>query len=85
MGGSNHELSKEFLHWFHPHELFHGGCPAWFFKTPFPEDFNSPVGDCLEYKQGLANLSVTNLKLTGVICGQEGGLEGAGKKSAVCG
>ena len=28
-----------------PHELFHGGRPAWFFKAPFPEDFKSPVGD----------------------------------------
>ena len=32
------------------HELFHGGRPAWFFKTPFPEDFKSPVGDWLEHK-----------------------------------
>ena len=35
---------------FTPHELFHGGRPAWFFKTPFPEDFKSPVGDWLEHK-----------------------------------
>ena len=33
---------------FTPHELFHGGRPAWFFKTRFAEDFKSPVGDCLE-------------------------------------
>ena len=29
---------------FTPHALFHGGRPAWFLKTPFPEDFRSPVG-----------------------------------------
>ena len=34
-----------------PHELFHGGCPAWFFKSPFPEDYKSPVGDWLESEQ----------------------------------
>ena len=28
-----------------PHELFHGGRLTWFFKTPFPEDYKSPVGD----------------------------------------
>ena len=38
-----------------PHELLHGGRPAWFFKTPFPEDYNSPVGDWLEHRQGLSN------------------------------
>ena len=31
-----------------PHKLFRGGHPAWFFKTPFPEDYKSPVGDWLE-------------------------------------
>ena len=35
---------------FTPHKLFHGGRPAWFFKTPFAEDFKSPVGDWLEHK-----------------------------------
>ena len=30
---------------FTPHELCDGGRPAWFFKTSFPEDFKSPVGD----------------------------------------
>ena len=25
-----------------PQELFHGGRSAWFFKTPFPEDYKSP-------------------------------------------
>ena len=47
---------------FTPHELFHGGRPAWFFKTPFPEDFKSPVGDWLEHKQFLANQAGTNLR-----------------------
>ena len=47
---------------FIPHELFHGGRPAWFFKTPFPEDFKSPVGDWLEHKQSLANQAETNLR-----------------------
>ena len=45
-----------------PHEVFHGGCPAWFFKTPFPEDYRSPVGDWLEDRQDLANLARANLK-----------------------
>ena len=47
---------------YNPHELFHGGRPAWFFKTPFPEDYKSPVGDWLEYRQDLANLARANLK-----------------------
>ena len=47
---------------FTPHELFHGGRPAWFFKAPFPEDFKSPVGDWLEHKQSLANQAGTNLR-----------------------
>ena len=47
---------------FTPHQLFHGGRPAWFFKTPFPEDFKSPVGDWLEHKQSLANQAGTKLR-----------------------
>ena len=47
---------------FTPHELFHGGRPAWFFKTPFPEDFKSPVGDWPENKQSMANKAGTNLR-----------------------
>ena len=47
---------------FTPHELFHGGRPAWFFKTPFLEDFRSPVGDWLEQKQSMANQAGTNLR-----------------------
>ena len=47
---------------FTPHELFHGGRPAWFFKPPCPEDFKSPVGDWLEHKQSLANQAWTNLR-----------------------
>ena len=45
-----------------PHELFHGGRPAWFFKTPFPDDYKSPVGDWLDHRQDLANLARANLK-----------------------
>ena len=45
-----------------PHELFHGGRPAWFFKTPFAEDYKSPIGDWLEHRQDLANLPRANLK-----------------------
>ena len=45
---------------FTPHELFHGGRPAWFFKTTFPEDFKSLVGDWLEYKQSMANQDATD-------------------------
>ena len=47
---------------FTPHELFHGGQPAWFFKTPFPEDLKRPVGNWLEYKQSMANEAGTNLR-----------------------
>ena len=36
------------------HERFHGGRSAWFFKTPSPEDYKSPVGDWLEHRQDLA-------------------------------
>ena len=44
------------------HELFHGGPPAWFLKTPFPEDFKSPFGDWLEHKQSIANQAGTNMR-----------------------
>ena len=43
-------------------ELFHGVLHAWFFKTPFPEDDKSPVGDWLEHTQDLAHLPRANLK-----------------------
>ena len=45
-----------------PHQLVHGVIPAWFFKTPFSEDYKSPLGDWLEHKQDLANLARANLK-----------------------
>ena len=44
-----------------PHELFHGGRPVLLFKTPFPEDYNSPVGDWVEHRQDLANLAGAKL------------------------
>ena len=44
------------------HDLFHGGRPAWFLKTPFPEDYKSSIGDWLEHKQDLANIAGANLK-----------------------
>ena len=47
---------------FIPHELFHGGQPAWFFNTRFPEDFKSPVEDWFEHKQSLANQAETSLR-----------------------
>ena len=47
---------------FTPHELFHGGRSAWLFKTAFPEDIKSPVGDWLEHKQSMANQAGTNLR-----------------------
>ena len=47
---------------FTPPELFNGGRPAWFFKTPFPENFKSPVRDWLEHKQSLANQAEINLR-----------------------
>ena len=47
---------------FTPHELFHGGRPAWFFKTFFPEDFKSPFEDWLEHKQSMANQAGSNLR-----------------------
>ena len=45
-----------------PHQLFHGGRLAWFFKAPFPEDFKSSVGDWLEHKHSMANQAGTNLR-----------------------
>ena len=30
--------------------LFHEGRHAWFFQTPFPEDYKSPVRDGVEHK-----------------------------------
>ena len=45
-----------------PQELFYRRRPAWFFKTSFPEDYKSPVGDWLEHRQELANLARANLK-----------------------
>ena len=45
-----------------PHELFHGGRPAWFFKTPFPEDYKSIVGHWLEHRQDLANVARANFQ-----------------------
>ena len=45
-----------------PHELFNGGRPAWFFKTPFSEDYKSPLWDWLEQRQDLANLARANVK-----------------------
>ena len=45
-----------------PHELLRRGRPAWFLKTPFPEDYKSPVGDWLEHRQDLANLARANVK-----------------------
>ena len=47
---------------FVPHKLFHGAQPAWFFKTPFPEDLKSPVGDLVEHKQSMPNQAGTNLR-----------------------
>ena len=46
------------------HELFQGGRSAWFFKTLFPEDFKSLVGDWLEDKQSMASQARTNLRHT---------------------
>ena len=40
--------------------LLNGGRPAWFFSTPFPEGFKSPVGDLLEHKQSMANQAGTH-------------------------
>ena len=45
-----------------PPGLFHGGRPAWFFKTPFPEDYKCRVGDWHHHRQDLANLARANLK-----------------------
>ena len=45
-----------------PHELYHAGRPAWFFKSPFPKDYQSLVGDWLEHRQDLANLARANPK-----------------------
>ena len=45
-----------------PNDMFHGGRPAWFFKTPFSEDFKSPVGDWPEHKKSMAKQAGTNLR-----------------------
>ena len=45
-----------------PHKLFDAGHPAWYFKTPFPEDYKRPVGDWLEHRWDLANLARGNPK-----------------------
>ena len=45
-----------------PTNCSNGGRPAWFFKTPFPEDYKSPVCDWMEHRQDLANLARANLK-----------------------
>ena len=58
----NHELSGGFLNWLHPPRTVPWRRPAWFFKTPFPVDYKSPVGDWLEHGQDLANLARANLK-----------------------
>ena len=47
---------------FTPRELFHGGQPAWFISTPFPEDFKSTDGDWLDHKQSMANRAGTNVR-----------------------
>ena len=47
---------------FSPHELFHGGRPAWFLSTPLHEDFKSPVGGWQEHKPSMANQAGTNLR-----------------------
>ena len=45
-----------------PHKLFHGGRPALFFKTPFPENYKGLVGDWLKHRQDLVNLFRASLK-----------------------
>ena len=55
---SQRSSSTGFTH----HEPFHGGRPAWFFETPFPEDFKSPVGAWLEHQRSVANQAGTNLR-----------------------
>ena len=47
---------------FTPHELFDRGRPAWFFETPFPEDFKTFVANRREHKQSMANQAGTNLR-----------------------
>ena len=59
LGRSDHELSREFFNRLY---LFHGGHPPWFLETPFPEDYESPVGDWLEHLQDLANRVRANPK-----------------------
>ena len=62
LGYANHEVSGRFPKGCTPKERFHGGQPAWFFKTPFPEDYRSAVGDWLMRRQDLASLGRANLK-----------------------
>ena len=44
-----------------PHGLFHGRRPAWFFKSPFAEDYKSPVEDWSQHRHDVANLARANL------------------------
>ena len=50
---------------YNPQELCHGGRPAWFLKTPFPQDYKSPVGNRLEHRQDPVSLARGNLKYVG--------------------
>ena len=62
LGSPDHELTAELFYGLTPQKLIGGGRPAWFFKTPFLEDFKRPVGDWLEHKQSMANQAGTNLR-----------------------
>ena len=44
------------------HEPFHGGRPAWLFKTPFPQDYKSLLGDWLKHRQDPAALARADLE-----------------------
>ena len=56
------EPSEELFYGFHPPRAVPWRATAWFFKTRFPEDFKSPVGDWLEHKQSMASQAGTNLR-----------------------
>ena len=61
LGCPDHELSGEFLNRLHPPRAVPWRRPVWSFKTPVPEDYNSPVRDWLEHRQDLANQARANL------------------------
>ena len=56
----------EFPNWLYAPQIFPRGASCVAFQDPFPGDYKSPVGDCLERKQDPANLAGANPKYVNV-------------------